>query len=211
MKQIVEFTKDIEFDTNVDEVTSISLDRKVNNVKNGVVSGVFDLYLEYKESDISVDTEKYSSSIPFDINIDSRYSLDNVKVDIDDFYYEIDDKKVILHINLLLDNLEYEDRIIEEEVPNHYEEKQIEIKDENRDLFNEVEEDVVEVKSEPIYQSFDPKTESYVTYNVHIVREDDNVESICTKYGVSKEDLSYYNDISTIKLGDKLIVPTYKK
>ena len=79
---------------------------------------------------------------------------------------------------------------------------------ENEDLFLDKEEKV-EVKT-PIYQSFDPKKEDYVTYNVHIVREDDNIDSICLKYGVTKEDLSYYNDISTIKIGDKLIVPNKK-
>ena len=79
---------------------------------------------------------------------------------------------------------------------------------ENDDLFLEQEEKV-EVKT-PIYQSFDPEKEDYVTYNVHIVREDDNIDSICLKYGVTKEDLSYYNDINTIKLGDKLIVPNKK-
>ena len=193
MKQIVEFAKEINFDTKVDEVTSISLDIKTNEVKDNVISGVFDLYLEYKESDISVDVEKYSSSIPFDITIDSKYLLDDVKVDIDDFYYEIEGDKVTLHISVLVDNLSYNDIAIEKEVPMR----------ESTELQDDIE--------EPIYQSFDPEIENYVTYNVHIVRDDDNIESICLKYGVTKEDLSYYNDISTIKLGDKLIVPTHRK
>ncbi len=193
MKQIVEFAKEINFDTKVDEVTSISLDIKINEVKDNVISGVFDLYLEYKESDISVDVEKYSSSIPFDITIDSKYLLDDVKVDIDDFYYEIEGDKVTLHISVLVDNLSYNDIAIEKEVPMR----------ESTESQDDIE--------EPIYQSFDPEIENYVTYNVHIVRDDDNIESICLKYGVTKEDLSYYNDISTIKLGDKLIVPTHRK
>ena len=54
MKQIVPFTKKIEFNTNVDEITSISLDKKIKNIENSIISGIFDLYLEYKESDISV-------------------------------------------------------------------------------------------------------------------------------------------------------------
>lgn len=202
MKQIVEFTREINFDTNVDEVVSISLDKRVNNVKDGIISGEFDLYLEYKESDISIDTNKYDKTIPFDIDLDSRYILDNVNVDIDDFYYEIGDKSIMLHIDLLIDNLELDDRVVEEEVPMH--------KEEPRDLSPDKEEKK-EVKVEPKYETFDSKMNSFVTYNVHIVRDDDNIDSICQKYNITKEDLSSYNDITNIKLGDKLIVPTYEK
>lgn len=279
MKQIVPFTKKISFDTTVDEITSISLDKTIKNVEDSIISGVFDLYLEYKESDISINVLKYTSSIPFDIDIDSKYSLKNVKIDIDDFYYEIEDDIVVLHIDLLVDNLEYAkeeleniitkhvdreettealdkkeniklddkeevtdevvDRKIEEIKPSDKEEKEdvrfpvkeepSKIEEENNikssnerddsqikieDLFKEIDEKIVDVDVKPktpIFETFDPKNETYVTYNVHIVREEDNVETICLKYGVTKEELSYYNDISMIKLGDKLIVPTYKK
>ena len=282
MKQIVPFTRKISFDTSVDEITSISLDKTIKNIEDSIISGVFDLYLEYKESDISVNTLKYTSTIPFDIDVDSKYSLKNVKVDIDDFYYEIEDDDVVLHIDLLVDNLEYaeeelesiitkhedrkddeletfveeeeiddtklddkedvklevDDRIIDEVKPLNKEEQKedktvnkeedlkkadevIKTKEERddsqikiEDLFKELDEKIVDAKTSPkvpIFETFDPKNETYVTYNVHIVREEDNIETICLKYGVTKEELSYYNDISIIKLGDKLIVPTYKK
>lgn len=234
MKQIVPFTKRISFDTNVDEITSISLDKKIKNIENSIISGIFDLYLEYKESDISVNVLKYNSSIPFDIDIDSKYCLKNVKIDIDDFYYEIDDDDVVLHIDVLIDNLEYDEKELEKMIPKNEDRKEeiidididvnindIEDIEESyddtlniEDLFKETEEKIVDVKVEekrPVFESFDPKNETYVTYNVHIVREEDNIETICMKYGVSKEELEYYNDISIIKLGDKLIVPTYKK
>lgn len=281
MKQIVPFTRKISFDTSVDEITSISLDKTIKNIEDSIISGVFNLYLEYKESDISVNTLKYTSTIPFDIDVDSKYSLKNVKVDIDDFYYEIEDDDVVLHIDLLVDNLEYEEEELESIITKHDEreyyeldkifdeeeiddielddkedvkldddrkideikpldkEEQKEEKTVNKeedlkkvdeviktkeerddsqikieDLFKELDEKIVDVKTSPkvpIFETFDPKNETYVTYNVHIVREEDNIETICLKYGVTKEELSYYNDISIIKLGDKLIVPTYKK
>lgn len=288
MKQIVPFTRKISFDTSVDEITSISLDKTIKNIEDSIISGVFDLYLEYKESDISVNTLKYTSTIPFDIDVDSKYSLKNVKVDIDDFYYEIEDDDVVLHIDLLVDNLEYAEEELESIITKHDEREDDELdkifdeediddtklddkedvkleeddrkkeeikpldKEEQKekeekedktvnkeedlkkvdeevvktkeerddsqikieDLFKELDEKIVDVKTSPkvpIFETFDPKNETYVTYNVHIVREEDNIETICLKYGVTKEELSYYNDISIIKLGDKLIVPTYKK
>ena len=229
MKQIVPFSKKIEFNTNVDEITSISLDKKIKEIDDGIISGVFDLYLEYKESDISVNILKYNSSIPFDIDIDDKYDLKNVKVDIDDFYYDIDNNNVLLHIDVLIDNLELiEDKIdeislkreeVDEEVKieDIFDEKDDEERDDINlkieDLFKEMDENVVDVKTKqmPIFETFDSKNETFVTYNVHIVREEDNIETICLKYGVTREDISYYNDISIIKLGDKLIIPTYKK
>ena len=241
MKQIVPFTKKIEFNTNVDEITSISLDKKIKEISDGIISGVFELYLEYKESDISVNILKYNSTIPFDIDIDDKYDLKNVKVDIDDFYYDIDDNEVILHIDVLIDNLELIEEKIEIEKPILREEVKIEVDDisydeetdddfeeiieelkedrndsqiEIEDLFKELDENIVDMKVDekmPIFQTFDTKNETFVTYNVHIVRDEDNIDTICLKYGVTKEELSYYNDINMIKLGDKLIVPTYKK
>lgn len=222
MKQIVPFTRKIEFNTNVDEITSISLDKKIKQINNGIISGVFDLYLEYKENDISVNALKYSSSIPFDIDIDDKYNLDNVSVDIDDFYYEIDDNSIYLHIDVLIDNLS----LIEEKIDinefnkeNTFEDVDIEIKDDNddnidkrdivEDLFKEIDNSVS--VSVPIFETFNEEKENFITYNVHIVRDNDNIDSICLKYGVTKEELSYYNDISIINLGDKLIIPTCKK
>ncbi|MBQ1812958.1 MAG: LysM peptidoglycan-binding domain-containing protein [Bacilli bacterium] len=207
MKQIVPFTKNIDFDTNVDEIISISLDKKVSEIKDGHIVGTLDLYLEYKENDISVNVQKYNESIPFDIVIDDRYSLNDITVDIDDFYYEINDREVILHIDILVDNLTYDDKEIENIIERHS--KKV-IDSEDTDLFLEKDEEIKSVEV-PIYKTFDSNNETYVTYNVHIVRDDDNIDSICQKYGVDKEELSYYNDISSIKLGDKLIVPTYKK
>ena len=49
--------------------------------------------------------------------------------------------------------------------------------------------------------------ETFSTYHVYIMREDDTVESIMTKYSINKEILSQYNDVENIKLGDKIIIP----
>lgn len=50
-------------------------------------------------------------------------------------------------------------------------------------------------------------TETYTTYYVYIVKEEDTIDKILVKYGVTKEDLESYNDIAEIKPGDKIIVP----
>ena len=50
--------------------------------------------------------------------------------------------------------------------------------------------------------------EKYVTYRVYKVTETDTIDTIITKYNVTKEMLSDYNNIENIIPGDKLIIPT---
>ena len=69
--------------------------------------------------------------------------------------------------------------------------EQQEIKEKNIDIFND----------------FSEETDEYSTYHVYIVREGDTLETIMTKYETTKEKLSEYNDLTEIKLGDKIIIP----
>lgn len=47
----------------------------------------------------------------------------------------------------------------------------------------------------------------YATYHIYIIREEDTIESVIQKYGVTKESLEKYNDLKEVKMGDKLIIP----
>lgn len=49
--------------------------------------------------------------------------------------------------------------------------------------------------------------DTYATYYVYIVKDDDTIEKILEKFNTSREELSNYNDISEIKKGNKLIIP----
>ena len=71
-----------------------------------------------------------------------------------------------------------------------------------------------ETTTKPNYQSiFDTisSDETFVTYYVYIVREQDTLEYITDKYKVTKEDLSLYNDIENIKPGTKIIIPCHNE
>ena len=50
-------------------------------------------------------------------------------------------------------------------------------------------------------------TEEYITYQIYIIREGDTVDSIIAKYDIDIESLKEYNDISDLKIGDKVIIP----
>lgn len=52
--------------------------------------------------------------------------------------------------------------------------------------------------------------ETYTTYKIYIVRENDSLEMILEKYGVTRESLEQYNDLKELKIGDKLIIPNFE-
>ncbi len=59
-----------------------------------------------------------------------------------------------------------------------------------------------------IFSAFANTDETYSTYSVYILREDDNLEEVMAKYNTNREVLSEYNDLDNLKVGAKLIIPT---
>lgn len=61
-----------------------------------------------------------------------------------------------------------------------------------------------------LFSSFKDSDETFATYSVYIVRQNDTIESIMEKYQVSREDLDNYNDLGNLSIGMKIIIPTQK-
>ena len=59
-----------------------------------------------------------------------------------------------------------------------------------------------------MFNQFSKDSEVYVTYNVYILRDSDTLESILEKYNITEDTLKEYNDLSDLKIGDKIIIPT---
>lgn len=62
-----------------------------------------------------------------------------------------------------------------------------------------------------IFSSFKDNIETYKTYSVYIMKEEDTIDVVLQKYGVTREELEEYNDMSNIKTGSKIIVPSSSK
>ena len=224
MKKIVPFKRNLAFKTNLSEITSISLEHTLHLTDGNLITGDFIITGDYRIADNSTGVENFKFELPFDINIDDKYVTDNILVDIDDFYYEIEDNKsLIVNIDVLIDKLEEKplikeiieqkemtlddlnlkeepERCIEEEFPFKEIDTSIKLDDELDPGFT--------LDNKSIFDSFDDDKETYATYKVYIVRENDTIEMIMQKYGISKEELEMYNDLSEIKIGDKLILPS---
>ncbi|MBE6138396.1 MAG: hypothetical protein E7173_01455 [Firmicutes bacterium] len=224
MKKIVPFKKDILLESNIAEITSISLEHTLKVQENNIISGNFIISGEYRMSDSSTSTDSFNFELPCNINLDERYVLDYVQLDIDDFYYEVVNSNILqVNIDVLIDKLDEkapkqmilneikmpsaEMPILEEENDNMNRiDLQLENKVESESRCVE-EEDMDPVTS--IFDSFNENLETYKTYKVYIVREGDTLDMIMQKYSVSREELEMYNDLSEICLGDKIIVPDF--
>ena len=221
MKKIVPFKKDIEFDSNIAEISSISLEHTLKLKEENLVSGEFIISGTYKMTEASVNVDSFEYKLPFDISIDKKYNTKNIDVDINDFYYEVINNEILsISIEVVLDGLEEkaqekeEIRMTEEKLETLEENK--EAVDTNEDLQPvSIAEDSEEVNREEdntvksIFEGLD-ENERYAVYKVHIVTENDTTESIITEYGINREDLEAYNDLSDLKIGDKLIIPSHE-
>lgn len=212
MEKIVPFKRDISFETKIAEIRSISLEHTYE-IQNNLISGTFIISGNYKLTDTSTNVDPFKFEVPFDISIDSRYELNKATVDINDFFYELINNEVLsVSITLIIDNLEEKE---EREMEEIQEEKQ-EVEEIKPVSYEEAEKDdeteevkPVSASPETVKSIFDnmDENEGYVVYKVHIVTENDTIESIMEKYDVTKEALEAYNNLNDLKIGDKLIVP----
>ena len=191
MKKIIPFKKEIPFN-NIHEILSISLEHNLKKNTNNFITGEFVISGDYRMTDISVNTENFEFKLPFDIELDEKYIIDNAVIDIDDFYYEIlNSNTLVINIDVLLDRIEEKEEVIE-----------IMPKIEKVEPIK-VEVEVPEVKKEEkIIDDND-----FATYKIYIIKEGDGVENILKNYNVSRELLEEYNDLNDLKIGDKIIIP----
>lgn len=191
MKKIIPFKKEIPFN-NIHEILSISLEHNLKKNTNNFITGEFVISGDYRMTDISVNTENFEFKLPFDIELDEKYIIDNAVIDIDDFYYEIlNSNTLVINIDVLLDRIEEKEEVIE-----------IMPKIEKVEPIK-VEVEVPEVKKEE--KIIDDR--DFVTYKIYIIKEGDGVENILKNYNVSRELLEEYNDLNDLKIGDKIIIP----
>lgn len=210
MRQLIPFVKDINFTSKLSEVTSISLEHNLTMENNDSIVGEFIVSGKYKINEISINEEFFNEKIDFDITLDDKYDASKIRIDIDNFYYEIiNEENLRLHIDVLIDNLEYIKK--EEVIPKIPDEILEEIVDINELAFDQKERnnddlDVMEITNN-LTTNFLPNEEHYSTYKIHIIRESENINTIIEKYSISKEELEKYNTLDNVMLGTKIIIP----
>ena len=212
MKQTIPFTKDITFKTKIGEIISISLDSDLMLKGEDLISGNFYISGSYKMIETSTIEETYSYKIPCEIAISDDYDTFDATVDIDDFHYEIIDDEILrINIVVVIDNLKTKEKEEEEIKKEEEKEEEVEVL---RDDDRCIEEEKEEIKPETtsfleVQESIKKQNDTYLTYKVYIFKEGDSVDSIIEKYNVTKDDLEDYNDLDSIKVGSKIVIPSF--
>ena len=229
MRQVIPFSKNIEFKTMINEITNISFEHNLSLNENNSISGDFLITGKYKINQSSPTEEDFSYKIPIDIAIDPKYKTESIELEIDDFKYEkVDSNKQKVDIDLSIDNLERKEEVEELEIIDSQERKmlsdsekeeisKITNSDDTSTLFKEFDnkqELIIEKTEEEkkpnvgsLFEAFKDTEETFTTYSVYIIRNGDNIDEIISKYKTTREKLEEYNDMNSIKIGTKLIIP----
>lgn len=224
MNCIIPFTKDINFKTNIAKILSVSLEHEYTANPMEVL-GNFTISGEYKVHEVSINKESFEYVLPFSVNLTKEIDINSVDFDIVNFTYEVvnDDtlrvnieysinavelpeEKEEVTIDELLDEIDEDVRAEIEEVKEDVKEEKEEIQEKEEVLETE-NRDITDEAKETILNSINKDDNTYVTYHVHIMSETDTIESICLKYNVTESILKEYNDITTLGVKDKVIIP----
>ena len=193
MNKIIPFNKEITFDDEIGEITSIALDDTLKFTDSYTIGGELIVRGCYKNS---LESKDFSYPIPVEIAVDSKYDTGKAKIMVDDFYYEIINNNILkVKIDLILDDLFYkQEEILPLEREEIEESEKIEVlpQEDTLNLFKEIDDD----------------EKNYSIYRVYVIEENDTLDSILNKYKIPKEELEHYNDLSMIKPGIKLIIPS---
>ncbi len=238
MKKIISFKKELEFSSMIGEVTAISLDDNLKFVDESNITGEFTVSGKYKLTEASRIEDDFSFKIPAEIILNEKLDLKTAKIEIADFYYEIEnDDTMVCYIDVKVEGLELieeeKERCIEEEdeppkkepeketsprekIAQNTKENKMETAKENNISTTEEQEinkTVTETATTAenvgaLFSSLKDAEETFSTYSIYIVREEETVQSIIEKYKTTKEELEKYNDLSSLKIGTKLIIPT---
>ncbi len=205
MKEMFSFSSEIIFKSMIGELTDISLEDDVVFVNDRKIKGTFIVDGKYKMTEASQVEETFYQEIPIEVDLDEKYDCSGAKINVSDFYYEIINEEILkVHIDMTIDELVVKKEPIVELLTED-DVKVIETLEEEKLVETR---EVVEIDS--IFNELNNADETYSTYSVYIIRENDNVETVLSKYNITREELACYNDLEDIKLGSKLIIPSMK-
>lgn len=181
MKKFIPFKKEIPFKTKIAEITSISIEHNIHGCANNEISGNFIISGEYRVTDTSTSLQEFRLDLPFDIEMSDIYNIDNITIDIDDFYYEIKNMESLeVNITLLIDKIvevpllpKEERNVVVKEEDFVKEIDPLEYASEKDSLDNlDRENNDTEGKSEECYEAEDPVDDGKLTREDVVIQND---------------------------------------
>ena len=237
MKKTVTFDKTVNFPTMIGEISAISLEKDLKFTDGFNVCGDLLLNGKYKLTEASRIEEDFSFKIPIEVALLEEVDDNTGTIDISDFSYDLDNtEEMICHIELTIEAVDVDktdkvdEKNIEElrecdgddldtidvEIPTIDEAKEEKIVEEKEEIVDEKEE-IVEEKEKIVEEQTEENnnflinnlddSETYGTFIVYNVRQNETINSIIEKYHTSLEEIGKYNEIKEISVGTKLIIP----
>ncbi len=214
MKQIIPLKKDIVFKSKIGDLSNLNLDHDYK-INDDLVTGTVALSGTYKMTEASIAEDDFFYTIPFSIAISNRINKDTIKIEIDDFKYEIEKDILKVNIDLELTCEEKEDMSEEKNdlnLDNYIDDYFNSEEEEEKTITNDVKTNIdINNEIQNITNNIVNNEENYYTYKVYIVRSGDTIEEICNKYNITYEELKEYNDLSELNVGDKIIIPSFNE
>jgi hypothetical protein len=218
MNCTIPFKKELEFKTTLGKIVSVSLEHEYT-INDESLLGNFLVTGEYKTHELSVNNEPFSFEVPFEVNLPEKINKESITMDIDNFTYKvIEPNKMEINIEFTLKgdkkeeenpldliendnlrNINPENEKIEENISEKENEEIPETNKEQMRLDNEKQDNILNVASK--------SEETFVTYHIHLIKDNETIDTILSKYQVSKDILENYNDLSKFNPGEKLIIP----
>lgn len=212
MNKKVNIEKKIDFSKSIGDVTAISLEHDLKFIDGENIDGNLIVSGKYKTTLVAEQEEVFNYKIPIEITLTDFLDINTANINITDFVYDIvDDKSLLCKIELIIEgsvveeNRECDGDIIEEkEIPKIDDNK----KDEEI-LDADIEDKEEKVEEKELF-NIDNSKETFGTFIVYIVRQNESINSIISKYNTSLEEIEKYNDIKDLSIGSKLIIPLLK-
>jgi len=239
MKKIINYEKDILFKTNIGEICSISLEHDFT-VDDGVLVGEFIISGDYKPNILSLNKEAFNYQLPLEYELEKNCDISRLSYDIENFEYNVkdDELSVFIDFGIRYEECTNEPAIPEIseddlssldfdaiELPAFIDRNEVieidgEDEEEDTDSYS-IEEEPKTKNEETIENRMDEEDKNlilestmmedeYITYRVHIVREGDTLDSIAKEYGSTIEIIKAYNNLETLELKTKIIIPEEK-
>ena len=215
MNKKINIEKKIEFTKMISEITAISLEHDLEFVDEANIEGNLIISGKYK-STIATLEEEFNYKIPIEIALTNKLDIDKSQVEITDFTYDITENESLLcNIELLVSGEELANRECDGD-PKETKEIEIPKLEQPKERTNNEEKEELEIIEEQKEENdinfinIDNSKETYGTFIVYIVRQNENINTILEKYNTTLEEVEKYNDIKDLSIGTKLIIPLLK-
>lgn len=207
------------------KIHEISINKEKFNFK---IPYSYDINNDIDTSTVKVDITNFTYDYKKDellVNIEYKITGDRKDVLLFDDEESLDDFLKRNEVEVISDRIDNIKKEIDEENNNepkkdNEEKKVLETKKDND------EKKVLETKKDEIRVNTDTENETvtekdiinninnvqdkFITYKVYKLKETDTLESIVMKYHTTIDELKEYNDLSNIKINDKIIIPKYE-